>query len=244
METTPSRKFPFMEQPYTAFILAIICGIMDAYTLKTATTHATVMSGNIVSAGFDIGSHDFTRWHNVILAILSFGIGSMATALIQEIVFDHGYKESWSFWVIMVEVVLLVLLGFGAINQQLSPWHIACIVSFIAGMQGNAFHEMDGMLYGNIAVTLVVQLAFNYFMLGILGEKGAFRLGWFYFQVLIGLAFGAYIGILMMPHIDEKVLWVAAALLVLVASFAKIMKDNNPQFQIDENTSQSYPGNV
>ena len=35
------------------------------------------------------------------------------------------------------------------------------IISFLAGMQENTFHKIDGMLYGNIAVTLVVQLAFN-----------------------------------------------------------------------------------
>jgi uncharacterized membrane protein YoaK (UPF0700 family) len=38
----------------------------------------------------------------------------------------------------------------------------AFIVSFLVGMQGNSFHRVDGFLYGNIAVTLVVQQAFNH----------------------------------------------------------------------------------
>lgn len=70
---------------------------------------------------------------------------------------------------------------------------------FAAGMQGNGFHKIKGMLYGNVAVTLVVQLAFNYLMQAFFSKRAAdgssnlYNSG-LYFLVLLGFAGGGAAG--------------------------------------------------
>ena len=45
-------------------------------------------------------------------------------------------------------------------------------MSFVAGAQGNAFHKTRGMLYGNVAVTFVVQMAFNFLAQSLFEKEG------------------------------------------------------------------------
>ncbi len=64
---------------------------------------------------------------------------------------------------------------------------------------GNAFHKNHGMLYGAVAVTFVVQMAFNFLVQsafsnsGVNGEPNLFWSGLFFF-VLLGFAGGGAVG--------------------------------------------------
>lgn len=230
----PILKFPFFEQPWIAFLLAVAAGSMDGYTFATAKTFATVETGNVVNFGYYLSTGQMDLWAHSAGCILAYGIGSALTALIQRAIKSTNAKRVWSYWILIAEIILLILLGIDAINMKFSPWHIAWLVSFMAGMQGNAFHKIDDMLYGNVAVTAVVQFAFNFLMRGFMGKKGSFRLSGLFFLVLLGLACGGLGGALLYPVLGSKLFWVTAALLILICAFAKAVKYDMPQAQIDE----------
>lgn len=106
-------------------------------------------------------------------------------------------------------------------------------ISFLAGMQGNAFHKIDGMLYGNVAVTLVVQLAFSYIAQSLFGKKNAAKNGFLYLLVLIGFAAGALLGTFASLYWAEKSLWMTAGILFVVGVATKLIKKEEVSEEID-----------
>lgn len=95
-------------------------------------------------------------------------------------------------------MILLAVLATNSFHMLFSPIHLAFVLAFVAGFQGNAFHYIDKMLYGNNAVTLNVQLAASYFAESLMKinspkRKQLFKKFLDYFIILIGFTFGAFI---------------------------------------------------
>lgn len=219
-----SRKvptYPVMELPMIAFVLAIAAGSMDGYTFFIGKAFSTVQSGNMILLGQTIATQNWSHFGTVLITICCFGIGSMATALIEN--FGVNIKKIWSFEILIFEAIVLILLSLSSINSMLSVMTICMVISFIAGMQGNAFHKIDGMLYGNIAVTMVVQLAFSYFIQIFMKKKDAGKNSFLYFLVLFGFSGGGLIGTLLAKSVGEKSLLFSAFCLLLLAFYSKII---------------------
>ena len=70
-------RFPLMEWPLIGFLLAFICGTLNAWTLMNAGTFATVQSGNVASSGIYLAAGDWTRFGFAWGSVLAFGLGSM-----------------------------------------------------------------------------------------------------------------------------------------------------------------------
>ena len=226
-------SYPIMELPWIAFLLAIAAGSMDGYTFFIGKAFSTVQSGNIILLGQTIATKNWQHLTTVALTILCFGLGAMATGIIE--VLGLKTKKIWAFEILLVEALILVGIGFAPINSYFSVVHLCMLISFLAGMQGNAFHKIDGMLYGNVAVTLVVQLAFNYIIQAISGTKGAWKDSWLYFSVLIGFAGGGLIGTALTSAYGEKSLWFTAVVLVGIAFYSKVIKVENKVIVVDPN---------
>ncbi|MGX7149765.1 YoaK family protein [Enterococcus ureasiticus] len=233
MENRKVPTYPVMELPWIAFFLAIAAGSMDGYTYFIGKAFSTVQSGNIILLGQTIATKNWSHFATIALTILCFGIGALVTGIIE--VLGIKKKKIWAFEILLVEALILIALGFAPINGYFSALHLCMLISFLAGMQGNAFHKIDGMLYGNVAVTLVVQLAFNYIIQAIVGTKDAWKNSWLYFSVLIGFAGGGLIGTLLTSAYGEKSLWFTAVVLVCIAFYSKVIKVENKVITIDPN---------
>ena len=89
-----------------------------------------------------------------------------------------------------------------------------------------AFHKSNGMLYGNVAVTFVVQMAFNFLVqaafnrTGIDGEPNLKWAGIFFF-ILIGFAAGGATGFLVDAVTDGVALFLPAVI-ALVLGFVTL----------------------
>ncbi|WP_297077549.1 YoaK family protein [uncultured Enterococcus sp.] len=223
--------FPVMELPMIAFLLAIAAGSMDGYTYFIGKAFSTVQSGNIILIGQTIATKSWDHLGIVLVTVLCFGIGSVATGILE--VIGVKKKEVWAFEILIIEAIVLILLGISGVNKLFEPLHLCMIISFLAGMQGNAFHKIDGMLYGNVAVTLVVQLAFNYIVQAIAGQKDALKNSWLYFLVLIGFACGGLMGTFLTSQMGEKSLWFTAIFLLGIAIYSKVIKAENHAIVID-----------
>ena len=222
------KVIPVMERPKIAFVLAIIAGLMNGYTFQASSVFSTVQSGNIILLGETIATQNWPHFYNILFTVLAFGLGSMFTALIeglsQRAHKGEGNSSNWTFVVIAIEALVLVILASGFFSQYLSVAVICMIISFVAGMQGNGFHKIKGMLYGNVAVTLVVQLAFNYLMQTIRGEKGSLAMAVMFFSVLLGFGFGGFVGTLATIKFSELSLLLPAVLLILLMIYLFFVK--------------------
>src|SRR5690606_1889999 len=69
--------------------------------------------------------------------------------------------SAYSPWVLLVEALALVVCAVLVAARPALAAGVVLAVSLLAGVQGNAFHRDHGMLYGNTAVTFVVQTTFS-----------------------------------------------------------------------------------
>ncbi len=107
-------------------------------------------------------------------------------------------------------------------------------------MQGNAFHKVDGQLYGNIAVTLNVQLAFNYlaesfFKINEPNRKAILNSFVNYMLVLAGFAAGAFLSAAITPVFDSYALLITAFGLVGIWCLVWTMHKQDVEAPIDSN---------
>lgn len=190
-------SFPLMEMPGIAFVLAISAGLLNAWTFASANTFATVQSGNVIQLGYQLVAGDWEKFGFVVGAVCAFGLGSFLTGAIITPAVRAGkrYTPRVQLLIIVVLAIALILIATDAMRAEYITW----IISFAAGAQGNGFHKIKGMLYGNVAVTLVVQLAFNYLMQSFFTKKAAngmtnLSTAGIYFLVLLGFAGGGALG--------------------------------------------------
>lgn len=192
-------RFPLMEQPVVGFLLALIAGLLNAWSLSTTQTFATVQSGNVVSSGYYLVTGDWHRLTVAALSVLFFGLGSALCGVLITTMWRR--KRSYTAPVMFALTVLLAVFATLSATNAWDPVFIAWGVSFVAGAQGNAFHKDHGMLYGAVAVTFVVQMAFNFLAqsffarTGINGDPNIKWAGLFFF-VLLGFAGGGAVGVL------------------------------------------------
>lgn len=198
----PSRamhpsSFPLMERPAAALMLAFNAGMLNAWTFSHAQIFATVQSGNVVQIGYQLVAGNWDKFFYALGTLLSFGFGSfMAGAFIAAAMRrNRRYSPPLQGALIVALAIAVVLVA----TEAWPPHYIAWVISFAAGMQGNGFHKLKGMTYGNIAVTVVAQLAFNYLVQSFYTRTGPdgtsnLRTAGLYFSVLFAFSCGGAAG--------------------------------------------------
>lgn len=232
------QVIPLMQLPVIAFFLAIAAGSLDGYAFFTAKTFATFQSGNIIMLGYTLATEPLIKIIPYLGSILCFGLGAMATVALRSMHKRRG--KVWTFRVLVFEiaVLILVVLITNIWAGALSVIHVVWILAFIAGMQGNAFHKIGEMLYGNIAVTLNVQLAFSYFAEVYFqktpkAKKDSWYRGYCYFIVLVGFALGAAISALLTKHFGSYTLLFTIMPLIAIYLTAAVLHKQSPSTPID-----------
>ncbi|MEY0233107.1 YoaK family protein [Providencia manganoxydans] len=237
--TTPIPKIPFMQLPTIAFLLAITSGMLDGYAFFTTKSFATFQSGNIIMLGYEFAKHGLAAIIPYIITIFAFGAGAMLLAWLR---YKYNTNEkTWTFTLLSLEIILILLLiaYIYFYKVEASGFHAVWALSFIAGMQGNAFHKINGMLYGNIAVTLNVQLGFSS-----LAESVAFKgqerrealyKSYCYFLTLFGFAGGAFMMAMLADYAREYALLVTLIPLCLIFTMGRHFSKENSGLSIDSN---------
>jgi uncharacterized membrane protein YoaK (UPF0700 family) len=154
---TPARRYPLLETAPAAVALALVSGLLNAWTFGQVGTFATVQSGNLLSIGYFLADGNDGRVLLAATSVLVFAFGAFVCSIY--VLWRAREDKPYSAEVLVFELVIVALLAVLTATTGISPWAVAWTVSFIAGVQGNAFHRETGMLYGNIAVTSVVQMA-------------------------------------------------------------------------------------
>nr|WP_273546047.1 MULTISPECIES: YoaK family protein [unclassified Xanthobacter] len=213
-----------MEHRSVGFLLAVMAGLMNAWTLAHAETFATVQSGNVVQSGYRLVQGDWSAFVFAFGSVLAFGLGSAACGVLMTDRLRHG--QVFTPVVLWFEVLALVAFAIASQMGLVDPHLVAYGVSFVAGAQGNAFHKNHGMLYGNVAVTFVVQMAFNFLVQGLFrktGINGEPNMMWagVFFSVLIGFAGGGALGFFVDLRVsDHSSLYLSALIALVLAVLA------------------------
>ena len=211
--------YPVMETFWVAVTLAFISGTLNGYTYIAGKVFSTVQSGNIILVGEAIATHNLSRLVIIFITILFFFAGAATTSLISRL--DDHHRKSWSPEILIIETIVVALLGIPYINKLFDPRVVCMIISYVAGMQADAFHKIQGNLYGNVAVTFVVQLSGHYFMRGLLGEKNAWVNFMRFTSVLIGFSLGGLVGTLTTNYFGEISLLISAVFLLGLLIFTR-----------------------
>ncbi len=236
--TNNTLKEPLVELPIVAFFLAIAAGAMDGYCYFTTNTFATFQSGNIILSGYTIATKDIAKLIPTLYSIAFFALGAIFLAFVRDTMLKKN--KIYSFFALVFEIILLLLLSTNSFHELFTPMHIAFVLSFVAGFQGNAFHFIDKMLYGNIAVTLNVQLAASYLGEALMkinrSERGLlFKKFFDYFIILVGFALGAFISAIAAKEVGSYTLIIPALSLLGIYIVGKIVVKNNAKADIDAN---------
>src|SRR6218665_1055696 len=220
--TASPPPFPLLERPAPATALAIVAGMLNAWTFSQTQTFATVQSGNVISIGYFLIAGDLSRVGVAVGAIVAFTVGAFLGTLVVLTMSRAG--RAYPPTTLGLEAVLIVGL-VAAHAAGLSPIWAAWSVSLVAGIQGNAFHREAGMLYGNVAVTSVLQMAGS-----LLGRAAGQRIASDhlphvrpaadYLVVLIGFAGGGAFGFALDRVADAASLVAAAIVLAVLAVIA------------------------
>ncbi|MBS1066748.1 YoaK family protein [Gluconobacter kondonii] len=234
IESAPKSNFPLMENKKIGFILAFCAGLMNAWTFFHAQTFATVQSGNVIQVGYRLVEGNWTAFWFALSSVVAFGLGSALCGVLMSTLLKEG--RAFSSVVLWSECILLFIITVLAFCSTISVNFLAVAISFVAGMQGNAFHKDHGMLYGNVAVTFVVQMAFNFLAQsffkknGINGDSNLMWSGIFFF-VLFGFACGGALGFFCDKNIgDNMSLIIAIFSLMIIAIFSRKNKsDSDPR---------------
>jgi uncharacterized membrane protein YoaK (UPF0700 family) len=213
--------FPLMEQRTVAWLLAFAAGLMNAWTLFHVQTFATVQSGNVIQSGYRLVQGDWPAFVFASVSVLAFGLGAAFCGILMTILVRRG--RSYTPVVLWFECTLLLAAAVASQAQMIDGYIVAYIVSFVAGAQGNAFHKTRGMLYGNVAVTFVVQMAANFAVLSLFkkeGVNGEPNLTWAgtFFGVLVCFAAGGALGFFIdIRVLDHASLFLAAATVLVLS---------------------------
>ncbi|WP_334174041.1 YoaK family protein [Pseudoxanthobacter sp.] len=241
-------RYPLVERPFIGFLLAFMAGSMNAWTLPNAQTFATVQSGNVVQSGYWLAQGDWEKFTFPFLSVIAFGLGSafcgilMTTLLRRRVVFTP--------FILFLQAAMLVVLWYLAHlkvqdpTAAINPHYLAYAISFVAGMQGNAFHKDHGMLYGNVAVTFVVQMAFNFLIQGLFrkqGINGEPNLYWsgLFFLVLLGFASGGGIGFIIGDYVLESGAVLLPAVIALIIGIVAL-RDARQNGAVDPTAGGSF----
>ncbi|NLI28341.1 MAG: DUF1275 domain-containing protein [Acetobacter sp.] len=223
VEVPSTNDFPLMENRGIGFALAFCAGLMNAWTFFHAQTFATVQSGNVVQIGYRLVQGDWEAFWFAFCSVIGFGLGSALCGVLMTTLLKTG--RTFSTVVLWSECLLLAVITALAFADIIPTTYLAVAVSFVAGMQGNAFHKDHGMLYGNVAVTFVVQMAFNFLAQSFFkkeGINGESNLMWsgIFFLVLFGFASGGALGFYFDKIINSNVSLVIAIISLVIIAFS------------------------
>jgi uncharacterized membrane protein YoaK (UPF0700 family) len=215
-----------MERRTVAFLLAFAAGLMNAWTLFHVQTFATVQSGNVIQSGYRLVQGDWSAFVFASVSVLAFGLGAAFCGILMTILIRQG--RIYTPIVLWLECALLLAAAVASRTRMVDAHIVAYIVSFVAGIQGNAFHKTRGMLYGNVAVTFVVQMAANFAVQNLFrkeGINGETNLTWAatFLGVLLSFAAGGALGFFVdIRVLDQASLFLAAATVLVLSLRASI----------------------
>ena len=205
------KKRQMSEAFVTSIFLALSGGLQDAYTYCIRDgVFANAQTGNVVLMSQYLMQGNFSMAGHYAVPLLSFAFGVFVAEKLQAR-FKYASKLHWRQGLLVLEIVLLVFVGFLPETLNVTA---SSIVSFVCAMQGQAFRKVNGYSYastmciGNMRSGVAALSAFHRDR-----KKEQLREARHYFGVIGFFAAGAAIGSMLVPIAGIATIFVSAVFL-------------------------------
>ncbi|CAI2656445.1 YoaK family protein [Apilactobacillus apinorum] len=209
--------------PFTAILLAIISGSIDAYSfVEHGGVFAGLQTGNTILLGISISHLDFAAIIKYLFSIFLFVLGVVLIKLIQ-----RNLKDDWLRKTIIIEYEVAIILVTGLFVNELPDVLVVGLLSLVAAAQlqefkllkGNAFNPL--MMTGNLG-----KIANNVYLTIVDGNEKAKSLLIDTIMIYVSFVLGAiFMGILTNIFHEYAVLFILVPLL-MVLIFGYVFKNN------------------
>lgn len=205
------KKRQMSEAFVTSIFLALSGGLQDAYTYCVRNgVFANAQTGNVVLMSQYLMQGNFSMAGHFAVPLLSFAFGVFVAEKLQAR-FKYASKLHWRQGLLVLEIVLLVFVGFLPESLNVTA---SSIVSFVCAMQVQAFRKVNGYSYastmciGNLRSGVAALSAFFRDH-----KKEQLREARHYFGVIGFFAAGAAIGSMLVPVAGIATIFVSAVFL-------------------------------
>ena len=205
------KKRQMSEAFVTSIFLALSGGLQDAYTYCVRNgVFANAQTGNVVLMSQYLMQGNFSMAGHFAVPLLSFAFGVFVAEKLQAR-FKYASKLHWRQGLLVLEIVLLVFVGFLPESLNVTA---SSIVSFVCAMQVQAFRKVNGYSYastmciGNLRSGVAALSAFFR-----AHKKEQLRETYHYFGVIGFFAAGAAIGSMLVPVAGIATIFVSAVFL-------------------------------
>ena len=205
------KKRQMSEAFVTSIFLALSGGLQDAYTYCVRNgVFANAQTGNVVLMSQYLMQGNFSMAGHFAVPLLSFAFGVFVAEKLQAR-FKYSSKLHWRQGLLVLEIVLLVFVGFLPESLNVTA---SSIVSFVCAMQVQAFRKVNGYSYastmciGNLRSGVAALSAFFRDH-----KKEQLRETYHYFGVIGFFAVGAAIGSMLVPVAGIATIFVSAVFL-------------------------------
>lgn len=206
-------KGQMSESLITAIFLTLAGGMFDAYGyLLRDGVFANAETGNIVLMGIAAFKLDWLTAGHYLLPIIFFALGVPAANLIRAKSTDND-RLHWRQVVLAIEIVTVFIVGF--LPEELNVL-ANCMVGLTCSMQVQAFRKVDGHPFASTMCTGNLRSGMdalsNYLQTH---KRKSLDASLHYFGIILTFALGAGIGVVIMPRLGFKSIWIAGVLLLI-----------------------------
>lgn len=144
-------KYQTSEHYTTAWILAVVGGILDAYTyICRGNVFANAQTGNIVLMGANLAEGKFGEAVNYLYPILAFTLGILICEKIKS-KYGNNKKLHWRQLVIVIELLGVTAVGFIPLGK--GDLVVNATVAFVCALQVQAFRKVRGNAFASTMCT-------------------------------------------------------------------------------------------
>lgn len=206
-------KGQMSEALITAVFLTLAGGMLDAYGyLLRDGVFANAETGNIVLMGIAAFKFDWPTAGRYLMPIIFFALGVPAANAVRTRCKQNS-RLHWRQVVLAIEIVTLFVVGF--IPKELNIL-ANCMVGLTCSMQVQAFRKVDGHPFASTMCTGNLRSGMDA-LYGYLQTRKQKSLdaSLHYFGIILIFALGAGLGVVIMPSLGFKSIWIAGLLLLI-----------------------------
>lgn len=211
-----------------ALIMTLVGGFLDAYTyMLRGGTFANAQTGNIVMTGVNIALGKPHEAMAHFLAIMAFVVGILCAVFISKC-FKSVRLVTWQSFILMVETVVLIVVGFVPDIPQYDNF-VVIIISFITSMQYAAFKQTRDITYATTMCTGMLRSATE-LLYKIIERKGGEQEKFnclVLYIIILTFCIGCAIGTLCCKFIGIKAIWICAAVMLIISVVLVYEKQEN-----------------
>ncbi|ATL70507.1 YoaK family protein [Nocardia terpenica] len=213
-------KLPTAQSVRLGLLLALVGGMLDAYTFVGYRVFANAQTGNIVLLGVSAAQRDWWRAAERIPPILAFIAGVLVAETLQRPRISAFLRRP-----VRVAVVLEILVLIGvALAPNDAETVVTVLVAFVASVQVTTFRTLVDTPYSTTMTTGNLRIATqNAYAAVISGDGEAARRARRFLAVVLAFLVGACLGGVLTVHLHAYAALIPAAL--LVAALALFVHD-------------------